>query len=115
MDILTVAGATFPVPQEYKWSVYTVGFNNRTADAKLHKVDVADKARLDLKWATVDKAEWASMLTAMGQTFNVTYFDPNTNGLRTCEMYVGDRSCEMLKFQNGDPIYLNCSMPLIEC
>lgn len=57
-------------------------------------------ATIELAWV-VDGGQAKTLLDAIKpDKVSVKFFDPRENDFQTKEMYVGDRSCELVKFQH---------------
>ena len=60
-------------------------------------------ATIELAWV-VDGGQAKTLLDAIKpDKVSVKFFDPRENDFQTKEMYVGDRSCELVKFQHPEP------------
>jgi hypothetical protein len=76
---------------------------------------IAQKKKIQLRWAYLDGASLSTLLTAVDPIyFNVTYLDPKTNSYKTGSFYCGDRSTGMIDFRNGVPRYKDIQFDLIE-
>ena len=77
-----------------------------------------DQYKIDgLEWPWLTAAEWENILQLVSNFFfQVTFYDPVTNGEKTLLMYCGDRTAEPYWVDgNGRPThYLNCKVNLID-
>lgn len=86
-------------------------------DGELHREIVAEKAKLYLSFTIVPASFVSQILTAIKKEFvSVTYLNPETNSLRTCDMAPSaSRKCRLtLIKRNGDIYYSGLSFNLIE-
>lgn len=93
---LKVNNVDIPTPSEFGWSLQDVSApdSGRTlADAKMQKMRVARKEKIQLKWLGKTPAEASTILQAFApEYFDVTYLCPLTNAVVTKEFYCGDQS-----------------------
>jgi hypothetical protein len=76
---------------------------------------IATKRTISISYAYLDASTLSSVLSKVaGTSFNVTYLDPQTNGMRTGSFYCGDRSLGMLDFYSNVPRYKDIKFELIE-
>ena len=93
-----------PQPQKYSFPMQDViGENAFNENGEQFR----DRIRpgvisLDLAW-TVASDDAMTLLSAIApDKVSVSFFDPRINDYKTSEMFVGDRSCELVVFENAD-------------
>lgn len=120
MKYLAINGQEIPYPKRgVKALVTTVVDSARNVNGVVVGQRIGrDQYKIDaLEWSYLTAAEWSRILQLMsGFFFNVTFYDPVTNGLKTLRMYCGDRSAEPYWVdENGKPThYINCKANLID-
>lgn len=120
MNYLAINGVSIPYPKRgVKATVVTVVDSGRNADGVVVGQRIGrDQYKIDtLEWPYLTAAEWSQILQLVSNFyFNVTFYDPVSNGLKTLKMYCGDRSAEPYWVDgNGKPThYINCKMNLID-
>lgn len=121
MNYLAINGVSIPYPKRgVKATVITVVDSGRNANGAVVGQRIGrDQYKIDtLEWPYLTAAEWSQILQLVSSFyFNVTFYDPVSNGLKTLRMYCGDRSAEPYWVDgNGKPThYINCKMNLIDC
>lgn len=92
--------------------------SGRTAmDGTLHREIVAEKVKIYLSLAPVPALFTSQILTAIKKPFvSVTYLNPETNSLRTCNMApsASRKCCLSLILKNGNIYYSGINFNLIE-
>lgn len=115
MALIKINGADIPAPSEYKVGIQDISKAERNANGTMIIERIATKRKIELSWSYLNKDQLAQLFTAVSPVFfEVTYVDPQDNGLRTGTFYCGDRTCGMLDFQNGVPRYKDIKFNLIE-
>lgn len=67
--------------------------SGRNTNGVMVRKRVAVKRKLNMTFPPMSSTTLSNILTAVsGVSFDVRYFDPQTNGLKTITAYVGDRS-----------------------
>lgn len=121
MAYLAINGVQIPYPKRgVKATVVTVVDAGRDANGTVVGQRVGrDQYKIDaLEWPYLTAEEWSQILQLTSSFyFNVTFYDPVSNGTKTLQMYCGDRSAEPYWVDaNGKPTaYINCKMNLIDC
>jgi len=100
MALITIDNIEMPDPQKYSFPMQDMV----SGDSSYNENGVAVRNRIrqgmfsiDLSWtATGENAE--IILSAIEpDRVQVHYFDPRVNDYRNADMFVGDRSCELVK------------------
>lgn len=77
-----------------------------------------DQYKIDnLEWPYLTAEEWSRILSILNSFFvQLTFYDPVSNGLKTIQVYPGDRTAEPYWVdENGKPkAYINCKVNLID-
>ena len=115
--VFRVDGVDVPIPSEFGWSIQDVSApdSGRTlGDALMHKMRVARKEKIQLKWNGKTPEETATILQAFApEYFNVTYVCPLTNSVQTKQFYCGDQSAPYYWWCNGG-LHESVSFNIIE-
>lgn len=118
MSILRVNDIELPAPSELNISRYNLtteaGRSPETGDlfAKL----IARKIRIDAKWKHIPDSTLKNMLDlidANGLFFTLTYIDVG-NIEKTITAYRGDVQYGLYMIKNGEPVWLDISIPFIQ-
>ena len=115
MALISIDGVDIPTPSDLGWGIMDLSKAERNAKGTMIIERIATKRKLELSYATLDRAAMSTILKAISPVFfSVTYMDPQTNANRTGTFYCGDRTGGMLKFINGVPTYKDIKFDLIE-
>ena len=120
MNYLAINGVSIPYPKRgVKVTVTTVVDAGRNANGEVVGQRIGrDQYKIDTcEWAYLSAAEWQQILQLIsGFYFNLTFYDPVSNGLKTIRAYCGDRSAEPYWVDsNGKPThYINCKCNFID-
>jgi len=104
MAILKINGTAIPEPSSMSVLVQDVDNASTTRNAK--GVMLRDRVRggsdavrkLECEWQGLTLSQASSLLSAIGgEFFSVTYSDTLTGAMRTCQMYVGDRTAKVYR------------------
>jgi hypothetical protein len=115
MSLIRINGADIPAPSDYSVGIQDISKAERNANGTMIIERVATKRKIELSWKYLDKDQLAQVLNAVSPVFfEVTYVDPQDNGIMTGTFYCGDRKCGMLDFKNGAPRYKDVQFNLIE-
>lgn len=118
MTVLKVNGTILPSPSELSIQRYNLvneaGRSPETGDlfAKL----IARKIRIDAKWKYIPDSTLKNMLDlidANGLFFTLTYIDVG-NIEKTITAYRGDVQYGLYMIKNGEPVWLDISIPFIQ-
>ena len=98
---------------------YDSSSTSRTASGKIVRTVVRggdnNVRKLQLEWNLLDWAEGAALLNAVKTTYvYCKYPDPQTGTLRTMKCYVGDRTSELRRYDNGDVRWTSIAFNLTE-
>lgn len=113
--IQTVDGVAIPCPSsyEYKLSDVSAADAGRTEDGLMHKMRIAQKVHLELKWQYIPTSDVSAILAAFNPEYiNVNYLDAMAGGYQTKTFYVGDRSVPSYNTALG--LWTNVSFNIIE-
>jgi hypothetical protein len=112
---IKINGVDLPSPSEYAVGIQDISKAERNANGTMIIERVATKRKIELSWKYLDKDQLAQVLNAVSPVFfEVTYIDPQDNGIMTGTFYCGDRKCGMLDYKNGVPRYKDVQFNLIE-
>ena len=120
MAYLYINGTALPPPKRGVTPTVTTVVNaGRNANGVVVAQKIGrDQYKIDsLEWPWLTAAQWAQILQLTNDFFfNVTFYDPVTNGQKTLRMYCGDRTAEPYWVDdNGKPThYRNCKVNLID-
>jgi hypothetical protein len=115
MALIRIDGVDIPAPSECSVGIQDISKAERNANGTMIIERIATKRKIELSWKYLDKDQLAQVFTAVSPVFfEVTYVDPQDNGIRTGSFYCGDRKCGMFDFKNGVPRYKDVSFNLIE-
>ena len=98
---------------------YDSSSTSRTASGKIVRTVVRggdnNVRKLQLEWSLLNWAEGAALLNAVKTTYvYCKYPDPQTGALRTMKCYVGDRTSEMRRYENGEARWTSIAFNLTE-
>jgi len=120
MAYLYINGTALPPPKRGVTPTVTTVVNaGRNANGVVVGQRIGrDQYKIDsLEWPWLTAEQWSQILQlTSGFFFNVTFYDPVTNGSKTLRMYCGDRTAEPYWVDdNGKPThYRNCKVNLID-
>ena len=105
MALITIDGVEMPQPVKYSFPMSDVcGDDIYNENGELFRDCIRTGVfSIDLQWTV--EAQQAQLLlnAAENPTVSVTYFDPRTNKYEHSEqMYVSDRSCELIKYDSSN-------------
>lgn len=98
---------------------YDSSSTSRTANGKMVRTVVRggdnNVRKLQLEWRLISQAEGSALLEAVKSTYVwCRYPDPQTGDLRTMQCYVGDRTSELRRYDNGETFWSRISFNLTE-
>lgn len=120
IDQIEIPEKYLKADEGYQWEANTIDSNDsgRTAmDGNLHRKIIAEKSKLYLAFSLVPASFLAQLLPALKNEFvTVTYLNPETNTMRTCQMAPSaTRKCRLrLVRKDGSIYYSGLSFNLIE-
>lgn len=116
MAILTIGGEAIPSPSELKVSIFQVGSDEtRSASGMLVSDRIAEKRRLNLRWAHLTPAQLGALLGKVGAAFfQATYPDPKTMAVRTMTCHCGECGAGVLRMVDGAPVWTDVEMEWVE-
>lgn len=113
--MLKIGGVAMPTPSEMTPSIYDITDGERDSTGTMHIDLIATKYKLECKWNILNQADLTKILIATKSiTFNVSFIDPVTGAEKTMNVYKGDRSTPILKVVNGENVYKDFKINLIE-
>lgn len=91
----------------------------RTASGKIVRTVVRggdnNVRKLQLEWSLLDWEDGAAILNAVKSTYiYCKYPDAQTGAMRTMKCYVGDRTSQMRRYDNGDVVWTSIAFNLTE-
>lgn len=120
MAYLAINGHELPPPKrEVSVVVTTLVDAGRNANGAVVGQKIGrDQYKIDnLEWPWLTAQQWSNILSWMsGFYFNVSFWDPVANNIKTLKMYCGDRRAEPYYLDNsGKPThYKDCKVNLID-
>lgn len=115
MDLIKIEGVDIPSPSDYLVSILDISNAERNANGAMIIERIATKRKIELSWSVLKKDEISKLLRLVSSVFFiVNYVDPQDNATRTGTFYAGDRTTGMLSFKNGEPVYKDVKLNLIE-
>lgn len=124
MALLKIGGYVPPCPSDYIGTTSTIVDSGRNINGVVVGAVVReDVGAVSASWKYISVSDWAKILQQFsskhGGSFyqRVTYFDQGLNTIRTCKMYVGDRTTGGMAVldRNGEPKgWLNAKLELVE-
>lgn len=113
--IMSVDGEAVPCPSAYEFKLSDVSAADagRTEDGLMHKMRIAQKVHIELKWQNITTRDASVILEAFQPEYvSVIYLDPRTAQYETKTFYVGDRSAPSYNVALG--IWSNVAFNIIE-
>ena len=79
-------------------------------------ITLGDVLKIECKWKVLRPDEYMVIRRAIKKKFGikVKFFIPAENKMDEREMYAGDRKTPIYTYENGEPVYKNFSLNLIE-
>lgn len=121
--LVSIAGVDIPDPSEYNATTSTTVDSARNVQGMfVGSVVREDMAKVEMTWKFISADKWSKILKLFskkhGGNFinSVTFFNQDTNGWETRQMYVSDRTSSIF-LRNGDGTikgYVNPRIALIE-
>lgn len=113
--MLKIGGVAMPTPSEMTPSIYDITDGERDSTGTMHIDLIATKYKLECKWTVLTQSNISKILNAINAiTFSVSFVDPVTGAEKTMNVYKGDRSTPVLKIVDGENIYKDFKINLIE-
>jgi len=105
MALLTIDGVAMPEPNKFSIPMSDLsGGDFRNEDGVLFRSRVRQGiAALALGWTATGEQAAVLLRAIVPDKVTATYFDPREGGARTADMYVSDRSCDLVRFDAADP------------
>lgn len=116
-DLLIVGGVSLPDPSEMTITDYDITESERNANGKMiSQIIREDVLKIECKWKVLRPDEYMVIRRAIKKKFGikVKFFIPAENKMDEREMYAGDRKTPIYTYENGEPVYKNFSLNLIE-
>lgn len=116
MAVLKIGGVEMPTPSEMTPLEYDI-MNEAGRDAKgtMHFDYVCTKQKLECSWKYLSQNDMTKISNAIkAHVLKVTFIDPSTGSSQTLNMYKGDRSRPILKFESGKASYKDFKVNFIE-
>lgn len=104
-------------PDTYKVTISDLDSSaNRSGNGTLYRDRVAVKRTIEVGWFMLTSEQLSVLLNSVSSVFfTVTYFDPQTNSMRTGTFYVSDRPAGIaLKNSDGTYSWKDVAFSLIE-
>lgn len=115
MAMLKVNGAAVPAPTALKVTVFDVASDISRNAAGNAVMDLrAVKRKLQLSWAHMNGADFATMLNEMNGFFEVDYPDPQSGGSRKMNCYCSEREAGILRMDAGNAVWTDVKMEWTE-
>lgn len=115
MSILKINGIELPDPTDYKVDVEPVGHFERNANGYLVGDLIGVKTKISCAWAMLSDVYFEEILAAAAPYFvNVTYLDPQINGLVTKEMILSPQSASLAVCRAEEKWWANVSVAFTE-
>jgi hypothetical protein len=106
MAIISIGGTNMPSPSKYSVIMQDIDSENtgRTETGLLIRDRVrAGVYKIQVSWQ-VEHSQIKTITDAItSDKFQVTFFDPTSNTNKTCDMYCGDRSGELIRYMADNP------------
>jgi hypothetical protein len=116
MALITIGTTPLPDPAEYSVTLQDIDSENtrRTEAGVLTRDRVrAGVYKIQATWK-VNKTDLKKITDAVSPAkFSVTFFDPTTSSNPTKDMYVGDRTANLLYLESGQSLW-ELTLSLIE-
>ena len=116
MALITIGTTPLPDPAEYSVTLQDIDSENtrRTEAGVLTRDRVrAGVYKIQATWK-VNKTDLKKITDAVSPAkFSVTFFDPTTSSNPTKDMYVGDRTANLIHLESGQSLW-ELSLSLIE-
>ena len=116
MALITIGSTPLPDPVEYSVTLQDIDSENtrRTESGILTRDRVrAGVYKIQVAWK-VNKADLKKITDAVAPAkFSVTFFDPTTSSNPTKDMYVGDRTANLIHLESGQSLW-ELTLSLIE-
>lgn len=119
---ITVNGMKFPYP-DYNSGLQTTATlvnSGRNANGVMVGQQIGrTQSKVEMTWAVLDAATWASMLQIFRTHFivSVSYYDMEAGGIITRKMYVSDRTAQPLAVNPSTGAWITaqkCKLDLID-
>lgn len=115
MAMLTVNGAAVSAPSAMQVAVFDVASDPRRNAAGGAVLDrIAVKRRLEISWAQMDEHEFSALLQAVNGFFEAAYPDPESGQMRSISCYCSEKSAQILRMQDGRPLWTRIKMTWTE-
>lgn len=113
--MLKIGGVAMPTPSEMTPSIYDITDGERDSTGTMHIDLIATKYKLECKWNILNQANLTKILNATKNiTFSISFIDPVTGTEKTINVYKGDISTPIFKIADGENIYKDFKINLIE-
>lgn len=116
MALIKIGSTSLPDPVEYSVTLQDIDSENtrRTEAGILTRDRVrAGVYKIQVRWK-ITKAQLKTITDAISPAkFSVTFFDPTTSTSPTRDMYVGDRTANLIYLESGQSLW-ELTLSLIE-
>jgi hypothetical protein len=113
-----INGVTIKTPSSLGWGIADLSSEEsaRTLDGKSHKDIIAQKVRLECRWANPNAQETSALLKAVVPYayVDVTYLCPIDNIEKTKRFYTGDKTAPVRSYAFGDAQYSEVAFNFVE-
>lgn len=113
--MIQIAGITIATPSEFNIGRFYLSKSARSASGRMNMDIIAEKRRVDCKWAGLRDSQLQQILTLLDTHkpfFTFTYPDTNGNQIMTC--YAGDRVSGLWDTTGAEKIWEEVSISFIE-
>lgn len=112
MALIKIGGVDMPAPARYVVTLSDYDSENTTRNESGYMTRDRVRAgahKIELEWV-LTQGELVKLTKAISPSrFSVTFFDACSGSNKTANMYVGDRTCEMLKYDNTTWWRMSCN------
>jgi hypothetical protein len=115
--LISIGGSEIPAPDTYEVTINDLDASaNRSGNGTLFRDRIAVKHTINLGWASLTSTELSQILQAVSPVFfEVSYLDPQVNGLNAGTFYVSDRPNSLaMKQSDGTYTWKNVSFSIVE-
>lgn len=113
--MLKIDGVEMPAPVKYDVGIMDISKAERNAQGDMVIDRIATKRKIELDLTGLSNEEISKVLRAVSPVFfEVEYFDPEENGLRTGTFYSGDRNTTGLRYEQGKLLWKGLAFNIIE-
>lgn len=115
--LISIGGIEVPSPDVYEVTISDLDASaNRSGNGTLFRDRIAVKRTINMSWVLLDAEDLSQLLQALSPVFfDVSYLDPQVNGLNAGTFYVSDRNQGVAQKQSdGTYKWKNVSFSIVE-